>query len=408
MNRKFYLIIVLLILVSMLGCTRTAYSQITETEKKVLLNEKGKGIMAKYIEPEVLQFNGKYYELVESGYDNKLITLNNKNEFCYLDLTIPEHPQLKVISPGFPGVNGLLGSDAENRVAWLVRGRGVYMIDLDSGKTGHIIAGNYGRVDHVLLTDKERLLFVIVSFSVEAQILYAYELLKNIDHGQIGVTGIGSFYSLGKNVLLLSGNYPKEPEYTGWYLSDSFLTEAKANPGKIYPGTDPLTKELMKNNVHGLIDGMEKQLHQRKRLLFGWSYTELKRPTQPVLVHWDESIKDISIDFLLLQMQDNADQIHTGPFHISGDGNWMKGIRIHTKVDPRMEELVVWHLQDYYPQSMSMGISLGYTNKDPGAFMNHSKLGPCYVEKSTSRDGILFLFKLNDGLEILKETGREE
>jgi hypothetical protein len=49
-----------------------------------------------------------------------------------------------------------------------------------------------------------------------------------------------------------------------------------------------------------------------------------------------------------------------------------------------------------------MPVSLGYTNQDPGAFMNHTRLGPCYVEQNTTREGILFIFKLNDAVEILK------
>jgi hypothetical protein len=55
-----------------------------------------------------------------------------------------------------------------------------------------------------------------------------------------------------------------------------------------------------------------------------------------------------------------------------------------------------------------MPVSLGYTNQDPGAFMNHSTLGPCYVEQNTNRDGILFIFKLNDAVEILRRQCNED
>ncbi len=408
MKSSCYSIIILLIYIGILGsCVKPAWGQnsLSDAEKRVLIDQKGRNITEKHIEPEILQFKGQFYGLVESGYENKLVTMNNKNEFCYFDLTVPEHPQLKVITPGFPGVNGSLGSDAENRVVWLVRGRGVYMVDLDSGKTGHMIAGNYGRVIQVLMTEKERLLFLAVTYSgAEAVLLYVYELANSIDHGEIGVLRLGTHNTLGHDIIIWEQSVPTNPKLTGWFMSDTMFIEMKKKDENvtIYPGGDSLTKELMKNNVHSVNELGDKLLHQKKRLLYAWSYVSRSGPIQPVLVHWSENLQEIEIKALLLQQKDSDAYFNEGPYHLSGDGNWMKGYKIQRKTNPSMYELTVWHLQDHYPQGMSMGISLGYTNKDPGAFMNHSKLGPCYVEKSTSRDGILFLFKLNDGLQILK------
>jgi hypothetical protein len=154
--------------------------------------------------------------------------------------------------------------------------------------------------------------------------------------------------------------------------------------------------------VHAVNEIDEKLLHQGKRLLFAWSYIDRMGPTQRVIARWDENLDNVSINPLLLQMRDTKTVLYEGPYHISGNGNWLKGKRFYPQTQPNFEELVVYHLQDYYPQGMSMPVSLGYTNNDPGAFFNHGTLGPCYIEQPLARDGILLIYKLNDAVEILK------
>jgi hypothetical protein len=343
----------------------------------------------------------EYYGLAETGIDNKLLTLNKRGEFSYLNLEIPDQPVLEVISPGFPGAGGELGSDSENRVGWVIRGRGVYFIDLDTKKTGHMVAGNYGRVTQVLLTDKERLLFAVVTFSGEASILYAYELPTNTEQ-EVAVSDVATYNALGNNIVFSELSSNKEmPQYNGWYLTDTFLTNIKAGQGSIVAGSDPITKALTDNHVHA-INESDKLLHQEKRLLIAWSYIGRRSNVQTVLVRWSEDMQDFDIQRAVLQMQDTEKQIYDGPDGISADGNWLKGIRRTSLMGSQMMERVVFHLQDYYPQGISMPVSLGYTNQDPGAFMNHTRLGPCYVEQNTNRDGILFIFKLNEAVEILK------
>jgi hypothetical protein len=402
MGRKYAASLALCCVLLAGGCEEEP-RQIPAGEISSLLAEKGYGIMAEeYVEPMVIPHGLSFYGLAESGFDDKLLTLNSKGEFSYINIENPERPELEVLSPGFPGVGGQLISDAENRVAWVVRGRGVYFIDLDSLKTGHMIAGNYGRVIQVLLADKEQLLFNAVVFSGEIMIVYAYELSTGTDHGEVDAVEITRFNTLGRNQLLMDTVVGDIPKYTGWYLVDGFLSEFARNPGATLPGGDPLTKALTEHNVHAVNEIDEKLLHQRKRLLFAWSYIDRMGPIQPVLASWDENLDNVRIEPLILQMQNTQRFSYREPTHISGDGNWMKSRRIHKQTQPRIEELVVYHLQDYYPQGMSMPVSLGYTNNDPGSFMNHSRLGPCYIEQPLSRDGILLLYQLNDAVEILR------
>src|SRR5574344_326887 len=109
--------------------------KISLEEQEILLAEKGYGMMNEYVEPKIVAHTLSFFGLAETGYDNNVLTLNSKAEFSYIDLSNPDHPRLEVITPGFPGVGGVLGADAEHHVAWVVRGRGVYFIDLESKKT---------------------------------------------------------------------------------------------------------------------------------------------------------------------------------------------------------------------------------------------------------------------------------
>jgi hypothetical protein len=396
---RFFRFGLIILLFSLAGCTACVSGRYIEGEEKETLLRGRYKAMEEYVKPDVVSHHIEYYGLAETGIDNKLLTLNNRGEFCYFNLEIPNSPRLEVITPGFPGAGGELGSDSENRVGWVIRGRGVYFIDLDSGKTGRMVAGNYGRVTQVLLTDKERLLFAVIAFSGRSSILYSYEL-SNGTAQEAGASQAAVYNALGKNKIFVELLGSTKPEYNGWYLTDTFLTNIKAGQGSILAGSDPITKALTDNHVHA-VNESNKLLHQGKRLLFAWSYIT-NPPIQQVLVRWSEDLQDIEISPIIQMKKTEAIISYSGGVSlISGDGNWLRSLRLVMVNGSQMEERVMFHLQDYYPGGISTPVSLGYTNQDPGAFLTHSRLGPCYVEQNTNRDGILFIYKLNEAADII-------
>jgi hypothetical protein len=247
-------------------------------------------------------------------------------------------------------------------------------------------------------------LFAVTVFpGAEALGYYVYELSTGTDHGLIGWTRMSMFNSLGGDRVIREDNHKTDPHINGWYITDTFWTKERNAPGDSYPRNEPLTKILTDNHIHAINRIDAKLLHQGKRLLFAWSYISQPGPIQRVVVRWNENLDEVRIEPLVLQMRETETFFYQGPTHISGDGNWMKSIRVHQQTRPRMDELVAYHLQDYYPQGMSMPVSLGYTNEDPGAFLNHRTLGPCYIEQSLTREGILFIYRLDDALDIMKK-----
>ena len=362
--------------------------------------------MAENLQAQIIPHNVKYFYpggFVETGIPDRLLCQNINGEFCYLNLENIQRPRLEVITPGFPGVGGQLGSDAESRVAWIVRGRGVYFIDLATKKTGHMVAGNRGRVKQVLMTDRERLLFGVVDFAGTMSSLYVYELSTGKDHKLVVPSEIANYNTLGRDRVLVEISATETPKYTGWYLTDTFATNIREGRGSVLPGGGPLTKALMDNHVHA-VNESNKLLHQGKRLLYGWSYITRTTPIQATLVHWSEDLKDIKIS-PLLQIRDTNDISYSEgtPYIFSADGNWFQTNLVHMR--SMMEERIILHIQEHYPSGASLPVSLGYTNQDPGAFMAHSKLGPCFVEQplAQGRENTLRVFKLNDAIEILKK-----
>ena len=64
--------------------------------------------------------------------------------------------------------------------------------------------------------------------------------------------------------------------------------------------------------------------------------------------------------------------------------------------------LIIYHVNDKYPQGLSLPVMCGFSSEgSPGAFMQHEEWGPCYVEQDMEYDDKLFVYKLNEGLELL-------
>lgn len=94
---------------------------------------------------------------------------------------------------------------------------------------------------------------------------------------------------------------------------------------------------------------------------------------------------------------------------VAYDGNWMKT----TLKKPRegmfdLPELIIYHLSNIYPQSISMPVYCGFTKDGTeGAFFKHSQFGPCFVEHDADIPDKLMVYKLNDGLKILADEARK-
>ena len=158
-----------------------------------------------------------------------------------------------------------------------------------------------------------------------------------------------------------------------------------------------LTKALTKYQME--FYSKSKTFHLGKRIMIGTNWIEKKLFYYTIT--WDEEIEDVKIEPFTIQKPKNT--FLDDRFRFSANGNWVKSTVEYRNALVPGPELIIYHVQDHYPQNLSPPIYCGYTNEGSGGgFMMHDQWGPCYVEHTFSKPDILMVYKLKAGLEILK------
>jgi hypothetical protein len=365
-------------------------------ENELILKNKGFGEeKMKRLEPVIIQLNKQIEGIVGVNKDDCFVTLNKDREFSLAEIIDEKTVQIKPTVDGFPGYDGdYIKSDSTNNIVWMVRGRGLYFLDLETKKTGRCFASQDGndKVLNSFLVDPEKKIFLIHISQLTPVKGYFYVL-----------------YDLNKNdIIFTSELYHGKPnpfrkdmilfeEFLGgplskWWVSDLHLKEKKENK---------LTKEL--NKVKMSIWPRSKTLNQKRKLMLGMTGIKINDEYQDSAIKWDDELKEIKVEPLILQKPKNGD-LDSG-YEFSADENWCKSLKLIYNDGIQMPpELIIFQVADIYPQSLSMPIYCGYTKEaNQGAFVNHTIFGPCYVEWDSEVPKKLFVYKLNDGLKILAE-----
>lgn len=386
------LVAVALTLIILSGCGE----RLTEEERAKIYEERGFNEMKmkkKRLKPEIIEFGKPFYELAEVSIENAVATIDGSGSFALIYLDERGKIELEPIVEGFPGGPGILGSDSEHNVLWITRGRGLYILDIESKKTGHTIVTNDGnaKIIQVFLIDREELIFGIVTISAGAYPAYSiYYLLE--DRLEL-VSSCGTLFPFYNNKLL--GFYfdeEVEPPMREWDISDYRMDNFVGAKG------NKLTRELSKLQIDTW--HKTKTIHLGKRMMLGTGWIGDKLLYYSV--RWNEEIDEVKIEPLLLQLP--KDSLVHDDFTFSADGNWVQTLYTQQDSYPQMVELIIYHAAAIYPQGLSTPIYCGYTKDgNEGAFMQHSEWGPLFVERDQDMRDKLFIYRLNDGLEILKE-----
>lgn len=324
-----------------------------------------------------------------------LAGINGKGEFITIQIDHKLKAHLKTVVPKFPPFDGWeLKSDNEYNFIWKTRGRGLYALDIETQKTGHCISSNNGndKVVNTQLIDPENKIFMIE--------------LSRLGPGLSGLAGfIYVLYDLNRDKIIfeseiyaahtyrLNDQYNfhcdilgKDHDILKWYLID------KSNK-KI---ENKLTQKMTDMQIN--IWPKTKGISVKQKMMIGTSKT-IKNAY--FSIRWDEKFEEIKIEPIIRQRPDG--NFMDEAFEFSGDGKWIKTLRFPFNNGREMPpELMFFHVSDNYPQGLSQPILCGFTWHDtPGAFMDHSKLGMCYVQ--LSGDHTLNVYVLNEGLRILGE-----
>jgi hypothetical protein len=305
---------------------------------------------------------------------------------------------IEVIVPGFPGIFGnTCYSDSEHNVVWMKNGRGLYGLDVETKEHAHSVITNDYTVEirpDFLADAEENIIFIdIVPPWPEFNHFVLYNINKNEIIFKSEEYG-GQFFPFKNKTMFFSRNITiNEKDGYEWQIVDFSFKKVEENT---------LTKNLSKFAIDAWPHS--KTIHVAKRILFGNS--EATGKLVYFTARWDEEFEDVKVEPLLLQHPRETYLDDRGVF--SSTGNWLKSQIERKKSFPDLPELVFFHVDNAYPQGLSMPIYCGYTSKyAPGAFMEHTEWGPCYVEVDLDHPDKLFVFKLNDGLQILADQAMD-
>jgi hypothetical protein len=370
-----------------------------QNNKSKAENKEGKTM--KRLEAYIVKIPKEINGLAGLNIKNTLATINDKGEFAFIRIADNGTVDIDPIVPGFPGDFGAkFYSDSENNVLWMIRGRGFYCLDIETKKTGHCTAsidGNAKILTNFLADPVKKIFYIEIAPPYPLRSYYVlYDLLKNnIDFRSRRFDGI--MYPFYDNTFLFCEFIEeKDIELLKWQIVDhKYSQETKSKENK-------LVKELTKMMID--INPDTKTIHLGKRMMIGTA--EPLDTLTYFSIRWDEKFENIKIEPIIIQKPERS-ILSTG-FIFSPDGNWLK-TQADIKSGNFLEapELLVYNVNEIYPQGLSLPIYCGYTKKDAaGAFMMHDTWGPCYVEQDPDVTDSLFVFKLNDGLKILAEEAR--
>ena len=348
----------------------------------------------KRLKPEIITTSKIINGLAALSITNTIGTLDQQTDFALLKFDDKGIADIEPVKIGFPTNKSYdLYSDDENNIMWVVRGKGVYAIDLGTKATGHIIASNDGNgaIDRVFTVDPEKKILAIdYNNGAAASAYWLFDLANNKPIQEIGVFE-GMIFNYYNNLII--GEYWDAGVYD-WKLSDLQMENFR---------DDKLTKALNKFQVNTW--HRTKTMHLKKRILLGtgWPGSSRKKLIY-YSVRWDEKIEKIKVEPLLLQVPENCTL--DDDFVLSQDGNWMKTLlNRDSGMMAGTPELVIYNVSDIYPQGLSLPIYCGYTHEgNNGAFLLHDTWGPCYVEQDSEFSGKLFVYRLNDGLKLLADS----
>jgi len=352
--------------------------------------------MSTSLQPLIVKSKHAFQGLYELNKTNCMVTLNAKGEFCTMTIDDTGQATLNGAAAGFPGKTGsLVSTDAANNFAWLAKTRGLYILDLNSGEKRIVNPSGITSafISGVFLIDAAKKLFgislYISAFSPEDA--YNNYYLYDFPNDKILFTHenfSGDLLRFGDNTILywkIVSKYKAQ-----WVLLDAKFNELASNK---------LTDELNKLDLD--ICSELKPINEKRKILLG--YKIISNVTETTfLVRWNENFEKVKTEPVVLQLPDG--KALSPDFYFSSDSNWLKTLKKESDGIIEAPRLILYQVNEMYPQSLSPPIVCGYTNANNiGAFMQHSQWGPCYVEQDMNFQDKLFIYKLNEGLKMLEE-----
>lgn len=338
------------------------------------------------LKPHIYNTGQRIFDLYSVPRKNCLGTVNGRGEFAYLEFGPHGPVGMKPVRSGFPPYPGQhYCSDGEHEVLWMIRGRGFYAIDTRTLAVGHTITSGNGNdwILNVFLADPERKIFLIEMARPFPRPHYLIHYSLAEDRTTFTSPSYkGACYPFYDRSVLLCEFTGKNNSVLRWQIADLRLERRQQNR---------LTEVLNRHQIR-IFDKYSLQLG--KRMILGARLTGTG--VRYFSIRWNEDISAVTCEQLTYPQNDRF--YLDDRFMFSRDGNWVRS-RLIPKAgrDDTGIELIMYHVNDGYPNGLSQPVSCGYSGKDTlGAFMEHESWGTCYVELAY---GLLHVFILEQGLD---------
>jgi hypothetical protein len=394
----------ILIVILILGLLFSGY--LIYKHSKVLFS-KGQFIMDNHLVPEHVPVFCGINEIKSLPEPDKFALINTYNEFAIAKLPKNGDLEIHTILNNYPNKD-LEGStleelftDSEGKFFWSIATRGIFGVNSETKKTFDPLfafGGNTTLVNTIMVDNKNEIILGEVldlqdetgsSDGNSRVYLITYDC-KNGKLGKPGKSFKGYFFYLGDNTILWCESLGKNTASSEvkWHLCDLSLENLRHNK---------LTDELTKKQIKAW--DPTTPISIKKRMMLG--AIDSNHVSTYYSIRWNQEMTEVKIEPLVLQMPPNG-HFKSG-WSFSDDGSWLTAT-VATYQPKETKKIVFFSINDSFPQGISPPVFGEETYYEKtGAFVNHSELGPLYLDISPQFHNALLVYKLNDALKILKD-----
>ena len=322
---------------------------------------------------------------------NSFVALDGDGQFRLATLDANGELQLNDInfSPPFP-IDGC-GSDPAAGLIWAIRGRGLYVFDLDNRITRHrdfTIVGDE-EIRQVLVCDRVRKLLLVSVFQLWDGMtrLSLYDLTADSLVSDT-LAYVDSFIRIEDGRILCNGRDDPSAAFAVRLLN---ITEGKIR----IDATSWLASRLTQRKA--LLNALLLPKEMENAGLFCQIETGVGQYAL-CSVRWSSREREVSLEPWTVQY---ANEFQIAPFFsVDQSGSWMRA-PVFDAVDIRSDHSALFHLDNRYPQGVSAPVlAEGSRGESPGAFVQHEEWGGLYLEPDIQRDYVILVFRLQNAQRI--------